>query len=94
MPRKLEPVTRRKGIGRRLQRSGYGDRRLGDFDPETLSKVHWVRPEVVVEVTYLTWTQDNLLRQVSYQGSCGTSQLRRLFGLFRTPPPLIRPVAW
>jgi len=27
-----------------------------------------VRPEVVVEVTYLTWTEDNLLRQVSYQG--------------------------
>jgi ATP-dependent DNA ligase len=27
----------------------------------------WVRPEVVVEVTYLTWTEDNLLRQVSYQ---------------------------
>ena len=23
---------------------------------------------VVVEVTYLTWTEDNLLRQVSYQG--------------------------
>jgi ATP-dependent DNA ligase len=33
-----------------------------------LSSVHWVRPEVVVEVTYLTWTEDNLLRQVSYQG--------------------------
>ena len=33
-----------------------------------LSKVHWVRPEMVVEVTYLTWTEDNLLRQVSYQG--------------------------
>jgi ATP-dependent DNA ligase len=32
-----------------------------------LSRVHWVRPEVVVEVTYLTWTEDNLLRQVSYQ---------------------------
>jgi len=26
-----------------------------------------VRPEVVVEVTYLTWTEYNLLRQVSYQ---------------------------
>jgi hypothetical protein len=25
-----------------------------------LSRVHWVRPEVVVEVTYLTWTDDNL----------------------------------
>jgi len=33
-----------------------------------LSKVHWVRPELVVEVTYLTGTEDNLLRQVSYQG--------------------------
>jgi DNA ligase D-like protein (predicted ligase) len=36
--------------------------------PLKLSRVHWVRPEVVVEVTYLTWTEDNLLRQVSYQG--------------------------
>ena len=27
-----------------------------------------MRPEVVVEVTYLTWTEDCLLRQVSYQG--------------------------
>ena len=33
-----------------------------------LSRVHRVRPEVAVEVTYLTWTEDNLLRQVSYQG--------------------------
>lgn len=30
--------------------------------------MHWVKPELVVEVTYLTWTDDNLLRQVSYQG--------------------------
>ena len=36
--------------------------------PLQLSKVHWVRPTVVVEVTYLIWTEDNLLRQVSYQG--------------------------
>jgi bifunctional non-homologous end joining protein LigD len=33
-----------------------------------LSRVHWVRPEMVVEVNYLTWTEDNLLRQVSFQG--------------------------
>jgi ATP-dependent DNA ligase len=31
-----------------------------------LARVHWVRPLVVVEVTYLTWTADNLLRQASY----------------------------
>jgi bifunctional non-homologous end joining protein LigD len=42
------------------------DSRFGS--PLKLAKVHWVRPEVVVEVTYLTWTEDNLLRQVSYQG--------------------------
>jgi ATP-dependent DNA ligase len=29
-----------------------------------LSRVHWVRPELVVEVKFLTWTNDNLLRQV------------------------------
>ncbi|MDB5593028.1 DNA ligase D, partial [Enterovirga sp.] len=33
-----------------------------------LSRVHWVRPEMVVEVTYLTWTEDNLLRQVVFAG--------------------------
>jgi hypothetical protein len=26
--------------------------------PLELSRVHWVRPEVVVEVTYLTWAED------------------------------------
>jgi bifunctional non-homologous end joining protein LigD len=36
--------------------------------PLVLSRVHWVRPELVVEVKYLTWTDDNLLRQVIYQG--------------------------
>jgi ATP-dependent DNA ligase len=30
--------------------------------------VHWVRPELVAEVKYLTWTDDNLLRQVVYEG--------------------------
>ena len=30
--------------------------------------MHWVRPELVVEANYLTWTLDNLLRQVAYLG--------------------------
>jgi len=33
-----------------------------------LSRVHWVKPELVAEVKFLTWTEDNLLRQVVYQG--------------------------
>jgi bifunctional non-homologous end joining protein LigD len=36
--------------------------------PLVLSRVHWVRPEMVVEVTYLTWTDDNLLRHVVFAG--------------------------
>jgi bifunctional non-homologous end joining protein LigD len=33
-----------------------------------LSRLHWVRSELVAEVKYLTWTDDNLLRQVVYEG--------------------------
>jgi ATP-dependent DNA ligase len=29
--------------------------------PLVLSRVHWVRPEQVAEVKFLTWTEDNLL---------------------------------
>jgi ATP-dependent DNA ligase len=36
--------------------------------PLVLSRSHWVRPELVAEVKFLTWTDDNLLRQVVYQG--------------------------
>ena len=36
--------------------------------PLVLSRVHWVRPELVAEVKYLTWTRDNLLRQVVHEG--------------------------
>ena len=36
--------------------------------PLILSRVHWVRPELVAEVKFLTWTDDNLLRQVVYEG--------------------------
>ena len=42
------------------------DGRFGS--PLMLSRVHWVRPELVAEVKFLTWTGDNLLRQVVYEG--------------------------
>ena len=42
------------------------DSRFGS--PLTLSRVHWVRPELVAEVKSLTWTEDNLLCQVDYEG--------------------------
>lgn len=36
--------------------------------PLELSRVHWVKPELVAEVTYLTWTVDNLLRHTVFVG--------------------------
>jgi ATP-dependent DNA ligase len=36
--------------------------------PLVLSRVHWVEPKLVAEITYLTWTADNLLRQTVYVG--------------------------
>ena len=62
------------------------DSRFGS--PLKLSRVHWVRPEVVVEVTYLTWTEDNLLRQVSYQAHRENKPARQVVRPF--PQPLAR----
>jgi bifunctional non-homologous end joining protein LigD len=36
--------------------------------PLVLSRVHWVRPETIVEVSYVEWTPDGLLRHVVYLG--------------------------
>ena len=36
--------------------------------PLKLSEVHWLKPKLVVQVRYLTWTGDGLLRQVVYLG--------------------------
>ena len=33
-----------------------------------LSRVHWVEPKLVAEITYLTWTGDGLLRHTVYVG--------------------------
>ena len=61
------------------------DSRFGS--PLQLSKVHWVRPQVVVEVTYLTWTEENLLRQVSYQGQREDKPARQVVRPVPHPPP-------
>jgi ATP-dependent DNA ligase len=36
--------------------------------PLVLSRVHWVEPKLVAEITYLTWTADNLVRHTVYVG--------------------------
>jgi bifunctional non-homologous end joining protein LigD len=61
--RRLEPLTIERMP---LSVPPPRDSRFGR--PLELGKVHWVRPELAVEVTFLTWTDDGLLRQVAYQG--------------------------
>ncbi|WP_373867972.1 ATP dependent DNA ligase [Reyranella soli] len=37
-----------------------------------------MKTQLVVEVTYLTWTEDNLLRHVSYRGQREDKPARQL----------------
>ena len=53
--------------------------------PLVLSRVHWVRPELVVEVKYLTWSEDGLLRQVVYEGIPEEKPAREI--MCQRPPP-------
>ncbi len=43
-----------------------------------LLHLHWVRPELVVDVKYLTWTEDGLLQQVVYEGICEDNPAREV----------------
>ena len=36
--------------------------------PLALSKIHWVRPELLAEITYLSWSDDGLLRHTVFVG--------------------------
>jgi ATP-dependent DNA ligase len=36
--------------------------------PLALSKVHWTKPQLVCEITYLTWSDDGLLRHTVFVG--------------------------
>jgi DNA ligase D-like protein (predicted ligase) len=61
--RRLEPLSRAKPPLTVLppRKTRFGS-------PLVLSRVHWVEPKLVAEITYLTWTADNLLRHTVYVG--------------------------
>jgi hypothetical protein len=50
--------------------------RLAEAPPKTshfgsplqLSRVHWVQPKLVMQLKYLAWTDQGLMRQVIYHG--------------------------
>ena len=67
--RRLEPLARA-----RSPLSAPPPRKTRFGSPLEVSRVHWVQPQLVAEITYLTWTADGLLRQTVTSGSGRTSQ--------------------
>lgn len=63
---KLKPLARAKTPLARIPEATGN--RYGFGTPFKWSEAHWVRPTLVAEVTYLTWTGDGFLRHVSFQG--------------------------
>jgi bifunctional non-homologous end joining protein LigD len=61
--RRLDPLARKTSP---LSAPPPRGTRFGS--PLILSRVHWVEPKLVAEITYLTWTADNLLRHTVYVG--------------------------
>jgi ATP-dependent DNA ligase len=61
--RRLDPLARKTSP---LSVPPSRSTRFGS--PLVLSRVHWVEPKLVAEITYLTWTADNLLRHTVYVG--------------------------
>jgi len=70
------PEVELERLWQRLQPLGIDKMPLAEPPPRgsrfgsllVLSRVHWVRPEMVVEVSYVEWTPDGLLRHVVYLG--------------------------
>lgn len=60
---KLKPLETK-----RMTVSAPPPRTNGFGSPLKLSEVHWVKPKLVAEGRYLTWTGDGLSRQVVYLG--------------------------
>ena len=61
--RRLDPLARKSSP---LSIPPPRSTRFGS--PLVLSRVHWVEPKLVAEITYLTWTADGLLRHTVYVG--------------------------
>ena len=61
--RRLDPIARKTS-----PLSVPPSRKTRFGSPLILSSVHWVEPKLVAEITYLTWTTDNLLRHTVYVG--------------------------
>ena len=66
--RRASPPSRRRVPGSRLPRRHRNPQETRFGGKLALSRVHWVRPELVAEIAYLTWAKDGLLRHTVFVG--------------------------
>ena len=71
--RRLEPLARSTP-----PLSAPSPRKPRFGSPLVLTHVHWVEPQLVAEITYLTWTADGLLRHTSKLDGCNVIAVSRL----------------
>ena len=72
--RRLDPLARKTSP---LNVPPPRNTRFGS--PLVLSRVHWVEPKLVAEITYLTWTADSLCG-IRFMSGCGRTSRRSRCG--------------
>ena len=66
--RRASPPSRRRVPGSRLPRRHRNPRETRFGGKLAVSRVHWVRPELVAQIAFLTWAKDCLLRHTVFVG--------------------------
>ena len=57
-----------RSLRAKLDASAAKQSSFADVPREMQRGVHWVKPELVGQVTFTTWTRDNLVRQAAFKG--------------------------
>ncbi len=52
----------------KLERLARKDSPFADVPREMQRGAHWVKPELVAQIEFSTWTRDNLVRQAAFKG--------------------------
>ena len=52
----------------KLERLSRKESSFADVPREMRTGAHWVKPDLVAQVEFSTWTRDNLVRQAAFKG--------------------------
>ena len=57
-----------QSIRKQLDKLARSANPFSDIPKGVSRQVHWVKPELVAQISFATWTRDNLVRQASFKG--------------------------